>query len=466
MSAIFLAKNHTFHARTKYIDVRYHFVREILEEGEIQVEKVDTKDNPADMLTKNAPMYKVTLVCGSTDVEMESKFLGWRFGLHLRSKHNKSSLSNLLKLFPLYLKGTLKILLKKLTLDEMEVKNFMCVDPKDIPKLKAKVKAKQSAGVKAEAAVTACAETKLKMNEIEKELSTIVGLENLKLQLRDWAKGMLLDEKRRSLHLKIGKRKTPHMAFMGNPGTGKTMVARVLGRLLHKLGILATDRVTEVQRTDLVGEYIGHTGPKTRKKIEEAIGGILFVDEAYRLVPSEGNRKDFGIEALEEIMSFMDTGKIVVIFAGYTEPMKRVISSNMGFSRRVTKSFVFGDFTVNDLAHIFHLKMKNMTEDSPLFGFKLDPSCDVDAIAKLITNETTQKQRKEMNGGLVYPALVNGRESLDRRLDLDTVNPDELLTLTLDDIKEGLFALEGGDLKKKNKKRAAKSQVCTYSSYT
>ncbi|KAA8523115.1 hypothetical protein F0562_009538 [Nyssa sinensis] len=221
-------------------------------------------------------------------------------------------------------------------------------------------------------AIEACSETKAKMDELEDALSTLVGLHELKLQLRKWAKGMLLDERRRALGLKVGPRRPPHMAFLGNPGTGKTMVARILGRLLHMVGILPTDRVTEVQRTDLVGEFVGHTGPKTRRKIKEAEGGILFVDEAYRLIPMQkADDKDYGLEALEEIMSVMDSGKVVVIFAGYSEPMKRVISSNEGFCRRVTKFFHFDDFSSEDLAKIFHLKMNNQAEDSLLYGFKL-----------------------------------------------------------------------------------------------
>lgn len=291
-------------------------------------------------------------------------------------------------------------------------------------------------------AIEACSETKAKMEALENELSNIVGLDALKLQLRKWAKGMLLDERRRALGLKVGTRRLPHMAFLGNPGTGKTMVARVLGKLLNMVGILPTDKVTEVQRTDLVGEFVGHTGPKTRKKIQEAEGGILFVDEAYRLIPMQkSDDKDYGVEALEEIMSVMDSGKIVVIFAGYSEPMKRVIASNEGFCRRVTKFFHFDDFSSEDLAKILHLKMSNQSEDSVLYGFKLHPSCSIEAIVEMIERETSEKQRKEMNGGLVDPMLVNARENLDLRIDFECIDTDSLLTITLEDLSAGLQML-------------------------
>ncbi|KAK9148821.1 hypothetical protein Scep_007578 [Stephania cephalantha] len=291
-------------------------------------------------------------------------------------------------------------------------------------------------------AIEACGESKAKMTEFEDAILNIVGLSGLKLQLRKWAKGMLLDEKRRALGHKVAPRKPPHMAFLGNPGTGKTMIARILGRLLHTIGILPTDKVTEVQRTDLVGEFVGHTGPKTRRKIKVAEGGILFVDEAYRLIPSQkSDEKDYGLEALEEIMSVMDSGKVVVIFAGYSEPMKRVIYSNEGFCRRVTKFFVFDDFTSQELAQIAHIKMNNQTEDSSLYGFELHRSCSVDAIAKLIEDKTTAKQRKEMNGGLVESMLLNARESLDLRLDFDNADTTNLLTITMEDLGAGLSSL-------------------------
>ncbi|KAE8687524.1 AAA-type ATPase family protein / ankyrin repeat family protein isoform 2 [Hibiscus syriacus] len=267
-------------------------------------------------------------------------------------------------------------------------------------------------------ALEACSEAKAKMDELEKELLNIIGLHELKVQLRKWAKGMLLDERRRALGLKVGIRRPPHMAFLGNPGTGKTMVARVLGKLLHMVGILPTD------------------------KIQEAEGGILFVDEAYRLIPMQkSDDKDYGLEALEEIMSVMDSGKIVVIFAGYSEPMKRVIASNEGFCRRVTKFFYFSDFNSSDLANILHIKMNNQTEQSLLYGFKLHSSCSLDAIARLIERETTEKQRKEMNGGLVDPMLVNARENLDLRLSFDCMDADELRTITLEDLEAGIRLL-------------------------
>ncbi|KAH7443538.1 hypothetical protein KP509_02G039400 [Ceratopteris richardii] len=293
-----------------------------------------------------------------------------------------------------------------------------------------------------EKALAACQNSQIKMDALEAELEQVIGLHDLKLQLRKWAKGMLLDERRKALGLKVAGRRPPHMAFLGNPGTGKTMIARILGKLLHMVGVLPTDKVVEVQRTDLVGEFVGHTGPRTRKKIEEADGGILFIDEAYRLMPlQKSDDKDYGLEALEEIMSVMDTGKIVVIFAGYEEPMKRVITCNEGFSRRVTKFFHFDNFTTQELGEMALLKMRNEDMESVMFGFKLHKGCTADSIAKLLDSETTQKQRETLNGGLVWPMLINARENLDLRLRLDCCDAEELITITMEDLRIGLKLL-------------------------
>ncbi|KAL9154260.1 hypothetical protein ABFS82_10G103500 [Erythranthe guttata] len=276
-----------------------------------------------------------------------------------------------------------------------------------------------------------------KMKEFDQELSKMVGLHELKLQLKKWAKVMLMDEKRRAMGINPGPRKPPHMAFLGNPGTGKTTVARILGKLLQSVGVLCSDSVTEVQCSDLIGESIGQTGPKTKKKIEEAMGGILFIDEAYRLAP-EHSTKDYGVEAMEEIMSAMEDGNIVVIFAGSTEPMKRVFSSNAEFCKRVAHFFKFDDFTCNDLAQMVKIKMSEQNENSKLYGFKLHPSCTSGAILKVIEKNSTKKLRNKLNAGLVDQMLNNARENLDSRLNLKSKG-DELLTITLSDLRAGLL---------------------------
>lgn len=177
-------------------------------------------------------------------------------------------------------------------------------------------------------------------------------------------------------------------------------------------------------------------------QIEEAMGGTLFVDEAYRLAPERGagDSQDFGVEALEEIMSVLEDGELVVIFAGYTEPMKRVFSSNAGFCRRVTHFFEFDDFTCKDLAEMLMIKMTKQSEKSRLYGFKLHPLCTFDAVLRVIEKNSTEKLRNKMNGGLVDHMLNNARENLDSRLDFNSKG-DVLLTITLADLEGGLKML-------------------------
>ncbi|KAJ0097973.1 hypothetical protein Patl1_27427 [Pistacia atlantica] len=302
----------------------------------------------------------------------------------------------------------------------------------------------------------ACSKQNERMDALEKELSNIVGLDKLKMQLRKWAKGILMNERRKAIGLEIGTAgRLPHMAFLGNPGTGKTMVARIVGRLLHSVGILQTDIVKEVRGTDLVGR----TGYKIREKIKEAEGGILFVDEAYRLIPEERGGPDFelealevfwfealevfwfealDLEALEEIMSCMDNGKVLVIFAGYNEAMQCLISSNERLSRRVAKIFEFEDLSCVELANVLYTKINNQAEDSLLHGFKLHPSCSVDAIAELIRRVTTEKQRMKMNGGLVEIILNNAKGNLDLRISDDCAERGELLTIKLEDFEAAM----------------------------
>ncbi|GJP34782.1 hypothetical protein CLOM_g19211 [Closterium sp. NIES-68] len=129
------------------------------------------------------------------------------------------------------------------------------------------------------------------MQTLEKELSALIGLPLLKQQLRVWAKGLVLDQRRRELGIRVLPRKPPHMAFLGSPGTGKTTVARALARLLNLVGVLPTDKVVEVQRTDLVGEFVGHTGPKTRRKIMEAAGGCCLLTRRTGWCRSSGQMK-------------------------------------------------------------------------------------------------------------------------------------------------------------------------------
>lgn len=184
-------------------------------------------------------------------------------------------------------------------------------------------------------------------------LDAMIGLSEVKDQVRNMTNVLRASKRRRELGMK-----TPdasyHMVFMGPPGTGKTTVARLVAKILAALGITKRPDVVETSRSDLVGEYIGQTGPKTNAKIDEAMGGVLFIDEAYALAPANADR-DYGQEAVETLLKRMedDRDKFVVIAAGYQAEMDRFLDSNPGLRSRFGQTITFPDYRPDELLAIF-----------------------------------------------------------------------------------------------------------------
>mmetsp|Transcript_6455 Transcript_6455/g.20157 ORF Transcript_6455/g.20157 Transcript_6455/m.20157 type:complete len:438 (+) Transcript_6455:77-1390(+) len=264
--------------------------------------------------------------------------------------------------------------------------------------------------------------------DLKAEMAKRVGMAEIKEQLVAFEHGLALDKKRRDLtNSKVKESQFPHCLFKGPPGSGKTTMARLLAKSLKKLGVLKTGRLVEVQRSDLVGTHIGHTAVKTRAVVEKARGGVLFLDECYRLAGRGEN--DFGKEALEELMSAMEDKDIVFIFAGYDdEHMDEFVELNPGLFRRIHHVFTFQSYSVEELAQIFLLKVDAS-------GFRLAPPLknSVSAVADLLRRHTTVDQRHRLNGGLADHLLRNAKSYLDRRLTLDS-SIDHLLTYTPDDL--------------------------------
>nr|WP_227994824.1 stage V sporulation protein K [Oceanobacillus sp. CFH 90083] len=186
---------------------------------------------------------------------------------------------------------------------------------------------------------------------IDKEFAAFVGLDDLKTSIKEIYASILINEKRKEQGLKSTKQ-VLHMLFKGNPGTGKTTVARKLAKLYYQLNILSKGHFMEVERADLVGEYIGQTAQKTRALIQKAMGGVLFIDEAYSL--SRGGEKDFGKEAIDILVKHMEDGRedIVLILAGYPREMERFLSMNPGLESRFPFILDFDDYSVNELLNI------------------------------------------------------------------------------------------------------------------
>ena len=185
----------------------------------------------------------------------------------------------------------------------------------------------------------------------------LIGLAPVKTRVREIAALLLVDRVRARFGLSA-QQPSLHMCFTGNPGTGKTTVALRMAELLHRLGYLRTNKVVSVTRDDLVGQYVGHTAPKTKEALKRAMGGVLFIDEAYYLYRAE-NERDYGSEAIEILLQYMENHRddLVVILAGYADRMEAFFGSNPGMSSRIAHHLEFPDYSLDELAAIAALML-------------------------------------------------------------------------------------------------------------
>ena len=183
----------------------------------------------------------------------------------------------------------------------------------------------------------------------------LIGLRPVKARIREIAALLVVDRARQQVGL-VTKPPSLHMSFTGRPGTGKTTVAARMSKILHGLGYVRKGHVVTATRDDLVGQYIGHTAPKTREILKKAMGGVLFIDEAYYLYRPE-NERDYGAEAIEILLQVMESNRddLVVIFAGYKERMDIFYQSNPGLSSRVANHIDFPDYSAEELLAIAQL---------------------------------------------------------------------------------------------------------------
>src|SRR5512146_1789511 len=195
------------------------------------------------------------------------------------------------------------------------------------------------------------------LDELDREL---VGLAPVKTRIREIASLLVVDRARAALGVE-GAKPSLHMCFTGNPGTGKTTVAMRMATILHRLGHVRKGHLVAVTRDDLVGQYIGHTAPKTKEVLKKAMGGVLFIDEAYYLYRPE-NERDYGQEAIEILLQVMENQRddLVVILAGYKDRMETFFRSNPGLSSRIAHHIDFPDYTPEELLAIARVMLQQM----------------------------------------------------------------------------------------------------------
>ena len=263
------------------------------------------------------------------------------------------------------------------------------------------------------------------LEQLDREL---VGLRPVKRRIREIAALLLVDKVRQDLGL-TAEQPTLHMSFTGNPGTGKTTVATRMADILHRLGYIRSSHLVSVTRDDLVGQYIGHTAPKTKEILKKAMGGVLFIDEAYYLYRPE-NERDYGQESIEILLQVMENRRadLVVILAGYADRMDRFFASNPGFRSRIAHHIDFPDYGGEELMAIADTMLSAQS-------YRFSPAAR-DAFARYI--EARMRQPHFAKARSVRNALDRARlrqavrlfETRGRSLtaeDLMTIEPEEIL---------------------------------------
>jgi probable Rubsico expression protein CbbX len=267
------------------------------------------------------------------------------------------------------------------------------------------------------------------LDELDREL---VALSPVKTRIREIAALLVIDRLRENMGLSA-ERPSLHMCFTGNPGTGKTTVALRVAEILHRLGYIETARVVSVTRDDLVGQYVGHTAPKTKEILKRAYGGVLFIDEAYYLYRPE-NERDYGQEAIEMLLQVMEAerSRLVVVLAGYRDRMDTFFRSNPGMSSRIAHHIDFPDYTADELMSISRMMLEGR-------AYRLSAAGEI-AFRDYV--ERRMQQPRFANARSIRNAIDRARlRQAGRLFELDRdLSRDELITIEADDIlKSSVF---------------------------
>jgi len=276
------------------------------------------------------------------------------------------------------------------------------------------------------------------LDDLLKELDALIGLEGVKKSIRENITYLNFTKVRREKGFEDSDKLSLHSIFTGNPGTGKTTVVKMLGKIYHKMGLLSKGHVVEVDRAALVGEYIGQTAPKTKKAIESARGGILFIDEAYSLARNDEDSKDFGKEVIEALLKEMSDGPgdIAIIGAGYPKEMKVFIESNPGLKSRFTQYFHFDDYLPEELFQIaiYAAGIKQVS-------FSADTQ---DYLKEQLTEAYRKRDDSFGNARFVNAVVDEAKMNMGLRLmksgDLNALSNDDLSTIQAEDLRSVFLA--------------------------
>jgi len=262
----------------------------------------------------------------------------------------------------------------------------------------------------------------------------LVGLTPVKARIREIAALLLIQRLRKSLGLGLDSAAVGlHMSFTGSPGTGKTVVATRMADILYKLGYIRKGHLITVTRDDLVGQYIGHTAPKTKEVLKRAMGGVLFIDEAYYLYKAD-NERDYGSEAIEILLQVMENQRddLVVIFAGYKDRMDSFYESNPGLSSRVANHIDFPDYTAPELLQIARLmleeqqyRMTNESEQILLEYIEKRRELPLFANARTISNAIDAARMRHAN------RMFNSGDKALTKSDLVTIQAEDIINSSL-----------------------------------
>jgi probable Rubsico expression protein CbbX len=255
----------------------------------------------------------------------------------------------------------------------------------------------------------------------------LVALAPVKTRIREIAALLVIDRLRREEGL-VSTRPSLHMSFTGNPGTGKTTVALRMAEILHRLGYIERPKVVSVTRDDLVGQYVGHTAPKTREVLKRARGGVLFIDEAYYLYRPE-NERDYGQEAIEILLQVMETERddLVVVLAGYRDRMETFFRSNPGMGSRVAHHLHFPDFDVDDLMAIAALMLERQ-------AYQLTPAAE-SALREYVERRVERPRfayGRSMRNAIDRARMRQASRLYDRR---DELTREDLILIEAEDIR-------------------------------